>query len=80
MRAADIFADVTPIDVYSLGNSAIPPCTHHGPIRLPCRPRTIPPPLPTSFPVRCAAQVPVIRALEEERRMEGETGSFEVYL
>ena len=71
---------LTPIDVYSLGNSAIPPCTHHGPIRLPRRPRTILPPLSIYFPVRRAAQVPVIRALEEERRMEGETGSFEVYL
>ena len=66
----------TPIDVYSLGNSAISPCAHHGPVRLP----VVRAQLSTAFPVRCTAQVPVVRTLEEERHVEDETGSFEVYL
>jgi len=77
-----LYSQPTPIDVCFLGNYAISLCTLHGLIRLPYdphRPRTVFP-LPTAFPVRCAAQDLVVCTPEEERRVEGETGSFEVYL
>jgi hypothetical protein len=66
--------------INSPGNSTISPRADHGPIRLPCCPRTISLPLPSVLRVRCAAQVPGFRALEKECGVESEAGSYEICL
>ena len=66
--------------ISAIGNFAISSRTHHGPIRLPRCPCPISPPLSRALPIRCAAQVPRICALEEERGVEGEAGPVGVYL
>ncbi len=67
-------------NIHILGDSAISSRTHHGPICLPCDSCTIFPPLPPALPVRCAAQVPSVRTLKEECRVEDKAGSVNVYL
>ena len=65
---------------YPIGNLAIFSSAPHGPICLSCSPRIVPPPLPTTFPIRLATQVSGLRALAKERCVEGEARTLQVDL